>query len=83
MSRGKTEKCDFWEVQGTSLKKIKDIPLGHPLKSIGTLLRDAPTKSKGIPLSQIKALQGVYFEGMAMVRPLQKKALFQGVFEAN
>lgn len=34
-------------------------------------------------LSQIEALQGVYFEGMAMIRPLRKKALFQGVFEAN
>lgn len=26
--------------------------------------------------SQIEALQGVYFEGMAMIRPLRKKALF-------
>lgn len=28
------------------------------------------------PFSQIEALQGVYFEGMAMIRPLRKKALF-------
>jgi hypothetical protein len=33
--------------------------------------------------SQIEAPTRRLFLGVAMIRPLQKKALFQGVFEAN
>jgi len=45
----------------------------RPLKNLGMTLRDVPIKTKGIPLTFLEALQGLYFGWVASLYPLGKK----------
>jgi len=73
LSRGKAKNCEIKGAQGTALTFLRGVPLRRPLKIQGAVLRDSPKNIRGQPLTFYKALQGVYFGGMAMIDLCEQK----------